>query len=97
MDYAPSRSNPDIKVIKPGEEVVEGLDADQLELQTIFGMGKFMEHFKDKVLLWQETLGLMQDTLTVWNTVTSGWASLEPEPSRAPRGAPLNKWRDISG
>ena len=78
LDYGPSRSNPDIKVIKPGEEVVEGLDADQLELQTIFGMGKFMEFFKDRVIMWQETLGLMGDTLQVWENVTRGWAGLEP-------------------
>jgi dynein heavy chain len=78
LDYTNSRSSPDIKVIKPGEEVVEGLDADQLELQTIFGMGKFMEFFKDRVINWQSTLGLMQDTLQVWETVTRGWGGLEP-------------------
>jgi len=78
LGYTASRSSPDIKVIKAGEEVVEGLDADQLELQTIFGMGKFMEFFKDKVVMWQSTLGLMQDTLERWETVTRGWAGLEP-------------------
>ena len=36
LGYGPSRSNPDIKTIRPGEDVVEGLDADQLELQTMW-------------------------------------------------------------
>ena len=54
------------------------MEADQLELQTIFGMGKFMEFFKARVIMWQETLGLMGDTLQVWENVTRGWAGLEP-------------------
>ena len=64
-------------MIRPSEEVIEGLDADQLELQTIFAMGKPMEFFKTEVIMWQEALGLMGDTVSVWEVVSKTWAALE--------------------
>jgi len=59
------------------EEIIEALDADQLELQTMIGMGKFVEYFKDRVLKWQKTLGDVQETTKVWQLVSKSWASLE--------------------
>merc|ERR1711871_643433 len=64
-------------VIKMTEEVIEALDAHQLELQTMIGMGKFVEFFKARVLHWQETLGNVQEVTKVWDNVSKSWASLE--------------------
>ena len=59
LDYVPHKGT-DMMVIRPSEEVIEGLDADSLELQTIFAMGKPMEFFKTEVLMWQATLGTIR-------------------------------------
>merc|ERR1719482_1253174 len=64
-------------VIKLSEEVIESLDAHQLDLQTMIGMGKFVEFFKDRVLKWQGSLGNVQETVKIWETVSREWAALE--------------------
>ena len=64
-------------VIKMQEEVVESLDAHQLELQGMIGMGKFVDHFRDRVLLWQQRLGTIQEVIKLWESVSKNWASLE--------------------
>ena len=43
----------------------------------MIGMGKFVEFFKDRVLQWQQSLGLVEDVLKVWTNVSRNWASLE--------------------
>jgi len=67
----------ELMLIKPSEETVESLEAHQLELQTMMGMGKFVEFFKDKVMTWQSTLGTVEDVIKVWVNVSRNWASLE--------------------
>jgi dynein heavy chain len=67
----------ELMLIKPSEETIEGLEAHQLELQTMMGMGKFVEFFKDKVMHWQNTLGTVEDVIKVWVNVSRNWASLE--------------------
>ena len=67
----------EVSVIRPSEELMENLDAHQLELQGMIGMGKFVEHFKDSVLHYQRTLGTVESVLKVWLSVTRGWVSLE--------------------
>jgi dynein heavy chain len=76
LDYAPHKET-EMFVPRPSEEVVEGIEAHQMELQGIFGMGKFMDYFKDRVMLWQSTLGNVDDTLRMWLNVSKSWASLE--------------------
>jgi len=62
---------------RPSEEVVESMEAHQMELQGIYGMGKFMEYFKDRVVQWQSELRTVDDTLRMWLSVSRAWASLE--------------------
>ena len=64
-------------VPRPSEEVVESMEAHQMELQGIYGMGKFMEYFKDRVVQWQSELRTVDDTLRMWMAVSRAWASLE--------------------
>mmetsp|Transcript_15916 Transcript_15916/g.14397 ORF Transcript_15916/g.14397 Transcript_15916/m.14397 type:complete len:331 (+) Transcript_15916:3-995(+) len=66
-----------IYVIKPSEEVIEALESHQLELQSMIGMGKFVDFFKDRVMFWQSQLGSMEDTLKIWVNVSRSWTSLE--------------------
>jgi dynein heavy chain len=67
----------DNKILKVPDEVVEFLDAHQLELQTMIGMGKFVDYFRDRVQSWQNKLGLVETVLKLWSSVTKTWASLE--------------------
>ena len=76
LDYV-AHNDSEMFLIKPSEEVIEGLEGHQLELQTMIGMGKFVEFFKDRVLQWQQSLGLVEDVLKVWTNVSRNWASLE--------------------
>ena len=52
----------EMMMMKMTEEMIEALDAHQLELQTMIGQGKFVEYFKDRVLHWQKILGDVQET-----------------------------------
>ena len=45
--------------------MIEGLESHQLELQSMIGMGKFVDFFKDRVLSWQSTLGSVEDVIKV--------------------------------
>jgi len=76
LEYIPHKET-EMFVPRPSEEVVEGMEAHQMELQAIYGMGKFMEYFKERVLHWQVLLRTVDDTLRMWMTVTKAWASLE--------------------
>jgi dynein heavy chain len=64
-------------VVKPSEELVESLEAHQMELQTMVGMGKFVDFFRERVNSWQSTLGNVEETLKLWIGVTRSWGSLE--------------------
>ena len=76
LNYA-SHKETEMFVPRPSEEVVESMEAHQMELQGIYGMGKFMEYFKDRVVQWQSDLRTVDDTLRMWITVSRAWASLE--------------------
>ena len=67
----------DIRVVKASDEVMEALDAHQMELQGIVGMGKVMEYFRARVDLAQKNLGSVEEVLKEWLSVTRNWASLE--------------------
>merc|ERR1711871_900825 len=49
MDYTPHNDS-EMHLIKPSEDVIESLEAHQMELQTMIGMGKFVDFFRDRVL-----------------------------------------------
>lgn len=76
LEYTP-HNDTEMFLVKLSEEVIENLESHQLELQTMIGMGKFVDFFRDRVLQWQGTLGSMEDVLKVWVSVTRGWAALE--------------------
>ncbi|KAL7443397.1 hypothetical protein ACHAXH_005661 [Discostella pseudostelligera] len=72
-----AHNDTDMFTPRPSEEVVECMEAHQMELQGIYGMGKFMEYFKDRVVQWQSKLRTVDDTLRMWLSVARSWASLE--------------------
>ncbi|KAF4030914.1 Dynein heavy chain C-terminal domain [Phytophthora infestans] len=76
LEYVPHKDSGTF-VVKPSEEAVESLESNQLELQTMIGMGKFVEFFKDRVLASQKTLGHVEEVLKEWVSVSKQWASLE--------------------
>ncbi|CAK4109520.1 unnamed protein product [Aphanomyces euteiches] len=76
LDYVPHKDSGTF-VIKPSETVVESLESNQLELQTMVGMGKFVEFFKERVLASQKSLGHVEEVLKEWVSVSKQWASLE--------------------
>ena len=76
LDYVPHRDT-EMLIIKPSEDVVESLEAHQMELQTMIGMGKFVDFFRDRVMHWQRALGNVEEVLKVWRTVSHSWAALE--------------------
>jgi dynein heavy chain len=76
LGYTPYKET-EIMMITVSEEVMEALEAHQMELQSMIGMGKFVEFFKKEVGDWQMKLGTVEDTLKVWNIVMKAWASLE--------------------
>ena len=47
----------EVSVIKISEEIIEELEAHQMELQTMIGMGKFVAFFRNRVSGWQTVLG----------------------------------------
>jgi len=67
----------DLKVVKASDEVQESLDAHQMELQSIVGMGKVMEFFRARVDKSQKDLGCVEEVLKEWLSVTRNWGSLE--------------------
>ena len=64
----------DISVIRVSEEIIEELEAHQMELQTMIGMGKFVAFFRNRVSGWQSTLGNVEMCLKQWSAVTKQWA-----------------------
>ncbi|GBG27447.1 Dynein heavy chain 17, axonemal [Hondaea fermentalgiana] len=62
---------------RPSDDVVENLETDQLELQTMIGMGKFVKYFKDRVSKWLHTLSDIEANLKDWLNVSKQWCSLE--------------------
>ena len=63
---------------RPSDEVVENLETDQQELQSMISMGKFVKYFKDRVTKWLHTLSDIESNLRNWLNVSRQWCSLEP-------------------
>ena len=56
----------DVNVLVPPEETIETLEEHQLQLQTMVGMGRFVEYFRDEVVGWQKKLSMVETTLKLW-------------------------------
>jgi dynein heavy chain len=76
LDFVQHKDS-DVKVVKVGDECMEALDAHQMELQGIVGMGKVMEFFRVRVDIAQKNLGSVEEVLKEWLSVTKNWSSLE--------------------
>lgn len=76
LHYVPHKDT-EMFVVRPSEELVESLEAHQMELQSMVGMGKFVDFFRDRVMHWQKTLGSVEEVLKLWANVSRNWASLE--------------------
>ena len=74
-----SRGEEDNQVLlpRPSDEVVENLESDQMELQSMVGMGKFVKYFKERVTKWLNTLSDVEENLKDWLNVSKQWGSLE--------------------
>ena len=76
LDYVPHKES-DVLVVHASDEVVEFLEAHQMELQTMIGMGRFVDYVRGRVMRWQQNLGNVEVVLKDWISVTRAWASLE--------------------
>ena len=77
LDYVPYGET-HVVLPRPSEDLVEAMEAHQMDLQGIYGMGKFMTYFEDRVIAWQFLLRKVDETLQMWITVSRLWSSLEP-------------------
>ncbi|CAM9358663.1 unnamed protein product [Ascophyllum nodosum] len=64
-------------VLHGADDVLEALEEDQMQLQGIAGMGKFVDIFREEVTHWQGNLGEVETILKFMLTVQRAWASLE--------------------
>ena len=67
----------DLSLLAPLGDIADALEEDMLRLQTMVGMGKYVEFFRDRVLEWQRTLSEVELTLRLWFRVQSQWHELE--------------------
>jgi dynein heavy chain len=67
----------EVFVISPPDEILETLEEHHLHLQSMAGMGKFVDFFRDQVVKWQATLGEVETNLKLLVTVQRQWGSLE--------------------
>lgn len=67
----------DVQVLVPPEEIIETLEEHQLQLQTMIGMGRFVDYFRDEVMSWQKKLSMVETSIKLWIDVQKNWMSLE--------------------
>jgi dynein heavy chain, axonemal len=67
----------EVFIVTPPDEVLEALEEHSLILQSMAGMGKFVEFFKEQVSHWQLSLGEVETTLKLILLVERQWGSLE--------------------
>ncbi|GMH57655.1 hypothetical protein TL16_g02438 [Triparma laevis f. inornata] len=67
----------EVFVIGAPDEVLEQLEANQMDLQSMASMGKFVDFFRDKVVYWQSNLSTVETVLKLMLTCQRGWTSLE--------------------
>jgi len=77
IDFSKHKEDSDVMLIRPSEELLETLENDTMELQTVKGMGKYAEFFQDKVTTWDTNMQEMDEVIKIWGNVTKAWADLE--------------------
>ena len=75
------RTRPPKYLISLSEEVLEALDAHMLELQTMLGMGKFVEFFKAWLELQRDVVATMASARSRAPAVDAASARIAPRPS----------------
>lgn len=76
LEFVDFKEKP-FKIVKVPDDVMENLEAHSAELQTIVGMGKFVDYFRTRVTKWEQDLGTVEVVLKNWVAVTKQWSSLE--------------------
>jgi dynein heavy chain len=76
LDYVEYKDS-GVQIISSPAIIVESVEEHQLQLQTMAGMGKFVEYFKERVMGWQQQLGQVETVLKLWLNVIRQWSSLE--------------------
>lgn len=76
FDLTPYKDS-ELHILLPPDEIIESLEEKQMQLQTMAGMGKFVEYFRDKVSFWQHRLGNVEIVLKLLISVQKQWSSLE--------------------
>jgi len=66
-----------IKILQSPDEVVEYLEEHQLQLQSMIGMGRFVDFFRERVMKWKNVLSIVEVNLKLWLHVQHLWVSLE--------------------
>ncbi|CAN0303697.1 unnamed protein product, partial [Discosporangium mesarthrocarpum] len=67
----------EVFVLSGADEILEALEDHQMQLQSMAGMGKFIDFFRKEVTIWQATLGEVETALKLLLTVQRQWTSLE--------------------
>ena len=67
----------DCPCILPLDEVIEMYEQHSMELMSMQSAGKSVEHFKDRVDHWLQTLKTVEAVLSVWIKVQKNWRRLE--------------------
>jgi dynein heavy chain len=76
LRFVPHRDS-DFYIVAPPDEILETLEEHSLLLQSMAGMGKFVEFFREQVSYWQISLGEVDGTLKSILSVQRQWGSLE--------------------
>ena len=76
LDFV-QHKNTEVFTVRASDDVIEALEAHQMELQSIVGMGRFVDFFRSRVMHWQRALGTVETVLKYWLNVTKQWSSLE--------------------
>jgi dynein heavy chain len=69
--------DPNVPLLKVGEEDFEALEADQLTVQGMLA-SRFVKIFEDDVLEWQTRLGFVADVYVCIGEIQRTWSYLEP-------------------
>lgn len=67
----------ELSIVAPPDEILEALEEHSLLLQSMAGMGKFVDFFREQVSYWQISLGEVDGTLKSMLSVQRQWGSLE--------------------
>ncbi|XP_076855598.1 dynein axonemal heavy chain 17-like [Brachyhypopomus gauderio] len=63
-------------LLKPNEELVETLEDNQVQLQTLM-TSKYIAHFLEEVSRWQRKLSTADSVISIWFQVQRTWTHLE--------------------